>query len=139
MRPTRSVRALLQGALRAPSVCGSLCSPDSVLGSDCLCQMRCTVSPANSSFTLRRLLRVARLVEWHCDITPHLEMSDKSVALVGDLACELHTARLQFRDGLRDVVTVKRNVVHAGRCSLLVIRRMAAHLCLGKIEDEPPI
>src|SRR6185437_13742121 len=43
----------------------------------------------------------------------------------------------QFRHGLLDVITVEGNVVGAGAAALLVLGGMAAHVCLGQVEDQP--
>src|SRR6266849_5075744 len=84
-----------------------------------------------------RRFRVARLVQLDLYITRHLEVGNEAVALIGNLICENHTARLQLCDGLLDVVAVKRNVVSAGGCAVVLVGRVAAHIGLGEVEDQP--
>src|SRR3989442_12979820 len=92
---------------------------------------------AESKFELRLL--VPRLVKEDFEVSWHLEADREPEARVGDIPDELDPSSLQLRHGLLDVIAVKGNVMGAGWRAMLGIRRMAAHLRLGDVEDKPAV
>src|SRR6516165_10301111 len=86
-----------------------------------------------------RALGVTRLIEHHGKVSRHAEVRHQPEARIRNALGELDTAGLQLGDCFLDIVTIEGNVVGSGRRTFRSFHRMASHIRLGKIKDQPAL
>src|ERR1051326_2655142 len=77
------------------------------------------------------------LVELNFDFARHFEVSHPTIAVIGDVVDEFHTALFQLPYGFLNVIAIKGDIVRARRRAVLCIGGVTAHIRFRQIEDQP--